>query len=188
MPVPLDPDAVRLAPGLVFAASEGGPLIAMSESALPGWHGAFDAAGVPIDGSDYDRACDVSFALIDVGSTQALALDNPDSGTFIPRPDGALIVRWIGAHDAATLISAALAIPPDRYQDLEGELPHDGGRLVMFDAAARGLAIAAEPIASIELAAGRYAVRVCAIWQGAVVGVDGAPHDTMVQAIQLRRH
>ncbi|MBA3464314.1 MAG: hypothetical protein H0T46_30460 [Deltaproteobacteria bacterium] len=190
MAVPLDPEAVRLAPGLRFATGDGGPLIAMSESALPDWLGAHDAAGNVLDfdaGSDYARACDETFALIDVGSTRALTIDSSDSGAFLARPDGALIIRWVGAHDTETLISAALAIPADRYQDIEGELPHDRGRLVMFDALERGSALDAESMVSIELPAGCYAVRVCAYWEGPVIGVDGLPHDTMVQTIELRR-
>lgn len=57
----------------------------------------------------------------------------------------------------------------------------------MFDAAARGDAIAAEPTSRIELPAGRYSVRVCALWRGPVSDAQGKPHDTMLQVLELRR-
>ncbi|MBA3461239.1 MAG: hypothetical protein H0T46_14845 [Deltaproteobacteria bacterium] len=178
-PLPLDPEAAVLALGLGFAASEGGPLIAMSESALADWQGT--------DTDDYDRACDASFGLIDVGASRALALDNPDSGAFVARPYGALIVRWVGGDDAAMLLTAAFAIPDESYEDVEGLLPHDGGRLVMFDAAERGPEHLAAASVTIELPAGRYGVRVCPLWEGPVAGVDGNSHDVIVQTIQLRK-
>jgi hypothetical protein len=39
---------------------------------------------------DYDRACAVGLGLIDVGETQALALETPDNATFVARPDGGM--------------------------------------------------------------------------------------------------
>jgi hypothetical protein len=189
-PLPLDPEAVRLSRIVTFADSEGGPLIVMSESAAPEWNGVFDPDGTAIYGTapcDYDRACAASYGLVDVGSTQALALETPDNGTFLPRPDGALIVRWVGADDASTLISAALGVTDDQFTDPVGELPHDGGMLLMFDSAARGSALTAGRTASIELPAVIYGVRLSAEWQGSVVGDDGQPHDVMVQVLELRR-
>ena len=178
-PLPLDPEAVVLGPGLRFAASGGGPLIAMSESALGDWQGS--------DTDDYERACDASFGLVDVGSRRALALDNPDSGAFVARGDGLLIVRWVGADDPAMLLSAAFAVPDEAYQDVDGELPHDGGRLVMFDAAVRGADHTTAESVTIELPAGTYKVRVCPLWEAPVAGVDGNSHEVMVQTIVLRR-
>lgn len=189
-PLPLDPEAVRLSQLVTFADSEGGPLIVMSESAAPSWHGAFDSAGNAIFGKapcDYDRACAESFGLIDVGRMKALTLETPDNGGFVPRPEGALIVRWVGADGADTLISAALALSDDQLTEPVGELPHDGGKLLMFDSATRGSALDPRRTASIDVPAGVYAVRLCIEWQGPVLGVDGQPHDVMVQVLELRR-
>ena len=189
-PVTLDPEAVRLAPSVTFATSEGGPLIVMSESAAALWNGVCDSAGNVIFGvspCDYDRACAESFGLIDVGASKALTLDTPDNSTFVPREDGALIVRWVGADNAETLISAALAIPDDRFTKTVGELPHDGGKLLMFDSGARGSELDMGQVSSIELSPGTYLVRLCVEWHGPVLGADGQPHDVMVQVLALRR-
>src|SRR4051812_8646234 len=74
-----------------------------------------------------------------LGSSVAPGRDRaePSNSAFIPRPTGALIVRWVGADDAGTLISAALAVPDDQFTEAVGDLPHDGGKLLMFDSAAR---------------------------------------------------
>jgi hypothetical protein len=189
-PVPLDFEAIDLADTTTFADSEGGPLIVMSESNAAHWRGVFDAAGTRIFGQspcDYDRACATSFGLIDVGLGKALTLETPDNGAFIARPEGALIVRWIGADDAATLISAALALTEDAFTDPVGDLDHEGGRLMMFDSALDGARLPDDRTAAIELPPGRYAVRLCVEWQGDVLGSDGAPHEVMVQALDLRR-
>ncbi len=188
--LPLNPEAVRLASLVTFAESEGGPLIIMSEAAAPSWNGVCDEDGTAIYGSapcDYDRACGDPFDVIEVGAAKALTLDTPDNGTFVPRPDGALIVRWVGADDAATLLSAALAVPDCQFTETTSDLPHDGGKLLMFDSAARGSALDPEHTASIELPAGVYAGRLCVEWQGNVEGDDGQPHEVMVQVLELRR-
>ena len=90
---------------------------------------------------------------------KALTLEAPDNSAFVPRPAGALIVRWIGADDADTLISAALAVPDDQFTEAVGDLPHDGGKLLMFDSAARGSALERDKTASIALPGGTYVVR-----------------------------
>jgi hypothetical protein len=188
-PLSLDPEAVRLSPLVTFASSKGGPLIVMSESTAPQWNGVFDSAGNAIYGKspcDYDRACAES-GLIAVGDAMALSLEAPDNSAFVPGPGGALIVRWVGADDAETLISAALAVPEDQFTEDVGEFSHDGGKLLMFDSGARGSAVEMDKIASIELPAGTYVVRMCFEWQGPVLGTDSEPHDVMVQVLSLRR-
>jgi hypothetical protein len=190
MTLPLDPEAVRLAGTVTFADSEGGPLIVMSEGIAPSWNGVCDASGAFVFGNaecDYDRACDGGFMLIDVGSGKALTLETPDNSTFVPRPGGALIVRWVGADDAATLISGALAVTDDKFTKAVGDLPHTGGKLLMFDSAARGAALEMDRVASVDLAAGVYEVRLTIEWCGPVIGTDGNPHDVMVQVLDLRR-
>ncbi len=189
-PLPLDPEAASLAPNTVFADSEGGPLIVMSRSAAPRWGGVFDDAGANVYGSercDYDRACEVAFAVIDVGDARALTLETPDNSAFVRRPEGALIARWVGADDATTLLTAALALPDQAFTESVGELPHDGGPLVMFDSASRGAALDPARTAEVDLPAGVYAVDLCVEWAGDVIGDDGAPHQTMLQALRLRR-
>ncbi|MBA3397801.1 MAG: hypothetical protein H0T89_34575 [Deltaproteobacteria bacterium] len=189
-PLALDPEAVRLATRLTFADSEGGPLIVMSEAVAPSWNGVFDAAGAFLYGTtpcDYDRACDGGFMVIDVAAGKALTLETPDNSTFVPRPAGALIVRWVGADDSATLISAALAVSEEQFTETIGDLPHAGGKLLMFDSAARGSALDTARVASIDLPAGTYAVQLVVEWRGEVTGADGAPHEVMVQVLDLRR-
>ncbi len=189
-PLPLDSEAVRLASTATFADSEGGPLIVMSERAAPDWNGVFDATGAFLFGTaacDYDRACDGGFMVIDVGSQKALTLETPDNSTLVARPDGALIVRWVGADDAETLITAALAVTDDQFTEEIGDLPHAGGRLLMFDSAARGSALDPARVASLDLPAGTYAARLSVEWRGLVSGGDGSPHEVMVQTLHLRR-
>jgi len=190
-PLALDPEAVRLASQLVFSESNGGPFLVLSESALGGWHGVHDASGTVIFGAqpcDYDRACAVGEppALLDVGTARALVLATPDNSAFVPRETGGLIVRWVGADDAATLVSAALAIPDEDFAELADDLVHDGGRLVMFDSARDGNGLDVDAVASIELPAGAYQVRRCEEWAGEVLGGDGCAHEVMVQVLSLR--
>jgi hypothetical protein len=150
----------------------------------------FDAAGNAIFGKspcDYDRACSVTFETIEVGDRAALVLDEPNNSAFIPIDGGAMIVSWVGADDAETLLTAALALDDEAFADELPNLEHDGGKLVMFDSAARGGALAGKRVASIELPAGTYGATLCYEWNGSVVGGDGAPHGTMVQALRLRR-
>ena len=190
-PLPLSDAAVRLASILTFADSEGGPLIAMSERALADWLGVYDAMGTAIYGNapcDYDRACGAApCELIDVGGAQAIALETPDNGTLIAQPDGALIVRWIGADDAATLMSAALAVDDVDFEEQPGDYVHDGTDLVLFDSASSGTRLDRKRAASVELPAGTYAMTLLGEWSGPVLGSDDAPHDTMVQVLRLRR-
>lgn len=173
---PLDPDATRLAATIQFAKTEGGPLIVMPESVLASWNGM---AG------DYERVV-AGFNLIDVGTAKALTLESPDNSTFVPRPDGARIVRWIGADDAETLLTAALAVTDDKLTEAVGDFPHPGGNLVMFDSGSAGAEVERDRIASIELPEGNYAVRMCIEWRGRVTGTDDKPHDVMVQVLDLR--
>lgn len=190
MTLALDPEATRLAQLVTFADSEGGPLIAMSESVAPSWNGVFDAAGNAIFGTtdcDYDRACAESFAVIDVGTGKALTLETPDNSTFVPTPHGARIVRWVGADDAATLITAALAVPDDQFTTTIEDFPHEGGKLLVFDSGSRGAALDMARVAAIDLPAGTYAVRLSIEWRGMVTGADGNPHEVMVQVLDLRR-
>jgi len=189
-PLPLGDEAIRLAAVATFAESEGGPLIAMSERLIPEWLGVCDATGAPIFGTtpcDYDRACVANFGVIDVGAGRALALETPDNGTLVAQPDGALIVRWVGADDAATLLTAALAAADEDFEDRPDELVHDGGDLVLFDSASFGPELDRSDTPSVPLAAGTYGVRLLVEWSGTVLGSDGAPHDTMVQVVRLRR-
>ncbi len=184
MMLPLDPEAVRLAELVTFVGTEGGPLIVMSESAVSSWRGADGPTDVP---SDYDRACSGSFHVIEVGPRLALVLETPDNSAFVARPHGALIVTWVGADDAATLISAALAIPDDLFTEHVGELVHDGGGLLMFDSVLPGDSLEPDQTAAIVLDAGTYAFRVCTEWQVAVLGSDALPHDVTAQVLALRR-
>jgi hypothetical protein len=190
-PLPLSDDALRLASVLTFADSEGGPLIAMSERALADWHGVYDAAGTVIYGKapcDYDRACRAEpCEVIDVGGARAVVLETPDNGTLVAQPDGALIVRWVGADDAATLLSAALAAEDADFEKQPGDLVHDGTDLVLFDSASSGVRLDRKRAASIPLPAGTYGMRLLGEWSGPVLGSDGEAHDTMVQVLRLLR-
>src|SRR6476659_8933280 len=127
--LPLDPTATKLASSVTFADSEGGPLIVMSESLAPEWNGVFDDQGNAIYGTspcDYDRACSVTFNTVDIGDREALVLEEPNNSAFIPIEGGAMIVSWIGADDAATLITAALALDDEAFSDELPNLEHDG--------------------------------------------------------------
>jgi hypothetical protein len=188
--VPLNPVALKLASSVKFAESEGGPLIVMSESLAPSWNGVFDAQANASFGTspcDYDRACSVTFNTIDVGDREALVLEEPNDSAFIPIDGGAMIVSWIGADDAATLITAALALNDEAFSDELPDLEHDGGRLLMFDSASRGSALDAPRVASIDLMAGMYSATLCLEQDCSVIGSDGKPHEVMVQALRLRR-
>lgn len=188
--VPLSSLAVKLASSVTFADSEGGPLVVMSESLAPSWNGVCDAQGNAIFGTapcDYDRACAAAFDTIAVGDREALVLEEPNNSAFIPIEGGAMIVSWVGADDAETLITAALALDDGAFGKELPDLEHDGGRLLMFDSAARGAALDASRVASIALAAGTYGATLCGEWNGSVTGSDGMTHEVLVQALRLRR-
>ena len=188
--VALHPDAPSLARTVRFVESLGGPLIVVSAAHAPAWNGTCDAAGNVIFGTapcDYDRACAANDGIIDVDAGKALVLATPDTSAFVRRERGALIVRWVGADDAETLISAALALGNDDFDTEIGVLAHTGGELWLFDSTAHGKTLASDARAAVTLAAGDYVVRMCTEWQGAVTGSDGAAHEVMVQVFQLTK-
>lgn len=189
-PRPLHPNAMQLASSAAFADSDGGPLIVMSETLAPSWNGVCDEQGNAIFGTspcDYDRACSASFDVIDVGDGEALVLEEPNSSAFVPIEGGAMIVSWVGADDAETLFSAALALDQDAFRKDLPDLAHGGGRLLLFDSASRGSALEPSRVASIELDAGTYRATLCPDWTGSVMGSDGVVREVMVQALRLRR-
>jgi hypothetical protein len=188
--IPLNPIAVKLASSITFADSEGGPLIVMSECLAPSWNGVFDLQGNAIFGTspcDYDRACSVTFNTIDIGDREALVLEEPNNSAFIPIEGGAMIVSWLGADDAETLLTAALALDDEAFSDELPRLEHDGGKLVMFDSASRGSALVASRVASIDLMAGTYSATLCLERNCKVADSTGKSHEVMVQALRLRR-
>jgi hypothetical protein len=70
--------------------------------------------------TDYDRACDVDdyIGAIDVGNGKGLVLgDEPLMTTWLPQSNGGLLVRWVFADTEEALISAALNMPNERYED-----------------------------------------------------------------------
>lgn len=179
-----------------FVESEGGPLIVMAEALAAHWNGMFDAAGNPMMGiapCDYDRACEAGLGVIGVGSPLgdeegwALVLDTPERSTFVATEAGARIVRWIEAEGPLTLVDAALALDDEDFEEELGTVEHDGGPLVLFDAAVRGEKVAPAKRAAIDLPAGSYELRLCVEWDGEIEDKHGEPHDVVLQVIDLRR-
>ena len=91
--------------------------------------------------TDYDRACDISdyLGVIDVGNGKGIVLsDEPLMTTWIPSLDGGLLVRWGFAESEKDVISAALNIPHDAYEDSGFSLAVGNSSLVLFAACESG--------------------------------------------------
>lgn len=91
-------------PGEVeWMESSGGPLIVVSDAALPSWCGSDSAEPE----ADYDRACDIDdrIGLIPVGGEAALVhAGDPASTAFLP--ERGLFVRWCAAESEAELLES----------------------------------------------------------------------------------
>jgi hypothetical protein len=138
--------------------SEGGPLIAVPESAVHQWGGA--AATYPADSPDYDRACSVDeeIGLITVGSSavQALVISDPSNTTYLP--DRRMFVAWSAADsESAILAGLDAALADAEWED--GPTWDLTEAAILFDSAYAGERIDPRNRLRIDVQPGRYAVR-----------------------------
>ncbi|HEY4244502.1 MAG TPA: Imm21 family immunity protein [Kofleriaceae bacterium] len=183
-------DHAALALGAPTAASEGGPFLLLSASAIPAWHGVANDAGEFVYGTspcDYDRACDTRDDFLAVGAARAYISAMPDPTTLLALPDGAMLFHGSCDRDA-DLAVAALAMPDEDFATI-GEFVHDGSELVLFDSALSHAMLAerADEGARIPLAAGTYDVSRCEEWDGEILNPDGETSRVMVEVTRLRR-
>ena len=124
------------------------PLLLVARDHLIAWEGT----NVPSNGrkveacfrwnpdgpaTDYDRACDIDdyVGVIDVGNGKGIVLgEEPLMTTWRPFSDGGLLVRWVFAESEEDLISSALNIPIDDYEDSGVSLRISSSSLVLFAA------------------------------------------------------
>ena len=147
----------------------GGPLILLSEQLLAHWsgldapkagrvvksEGRWDPAG---PSTDYDRACDVDalIAGIDVGAGSGIILGGePAATTFLVRPNGGLLVRWIQADSETELMRRLEGKSFEPDGDNVAMIELRPGPLVLFDAACPGHEVDGDRIV-IDLHPGRY--------------------------------
>lgn len=88
--------------------SAGGPLVMMPRSRAPAWRG--------VTGDHYEEACQINdFAGVLAREWgDILVLDGePLPTTWLVRPDGLVIVRWVAANSEAELLEFATRWTPD---------------------------------------------------------------------------
>ena len=150
------------------------PLLLVARDHLIAWEGT----NVPSNGrkveacfrwnpdgpaTDYDRACDIDdyLGVIDVGNGKGIVLgDAPLMTTWLPLPDGGLVVRWVFAEREEDLISSALNIPIDDYEDSGISLRISSSSLVLF-AACESCEELLESRIEFDVAPGHYQILTC---------------------------
>ena len=152
-----------------WISGSGGPLILLPEELLEHW-GGLDApeSGRVVqakvrwdpDGpvTDYDRACDVEAPLagIDVGAGSGIILGGePAATTFLARPNGGLLVRWIRAESEGEVARHVEGRTFEPAGDDVALIEVRPGPLILFDAACPGYEVDADHIV-IDLHPGRY--------------------------------
>ena len=136
--------------------SEGGPLIAVPESAVHRWGGA--APTYPADSPDYDRACSVDeeIGVIPVGAVQALVFSDPSNTTYLP--DRRMFLSWSAADSESDILAGLDAALADAEWE-DGPTWELAEAAVLFDSAYAGGRIDPRNRLRIDVQPGRYAIR-----------------------------
>ena len=139
-------------PPLARAESNGGPYVALPESALENWQG--------YDDPEYDKLDYITSggALIDVSDTKALLLGSPENLYWFPNDQGGLLAQTVSfrAAEEDVLREIVDELPKTGWKGIRGPLNVEEP-LVIFDGAAPGGDAESEGI-RLELAAGQYQV------------------------------
>jgi len=124
------------------------PLLLVARDQLSSWEGT----DIPSNGrkvearfrwnpdgppTDYDRACDIDdyIGVIDVGTGKGIVLgDEPLMTTWLSLSDGGLLVRWAYSESENDLISSALTLTDDAYEDSGITFVVTNSPLVLFAA------------------------------------------------------
>jgi len=156
---------------LRWISSSGGPLVAVPEQLLESWSGV----DPPADGrrlkvkarwdptrpaTDFDRACDVEepIAALAIGDGSVIVIGGePPMTTFVPRPDGGLLVGWIDGETEAesTLLEHLEGRDFDGDTGVVAMIEVSPGPLVVFDAACPGIEVEEDRLV-LDLYPGRY--------------------------------
>lgn len=182
-------NTVRMALGLTWVESMGGPLVVVPVSALHRWGGCTED-GVIVGGTDqpddYDRACEVEdyaevISLRGHGNVSALVLgDEPATTCYLP--EQRVFIRWLAAGSDTELLAAAEAVlndPATPWQEC-GVWQTDGPAVLMDSVeAGKDLGVpypdgrGRPDQAPVSVPAGRWRVRAFHRWaeESAWVGV-----------------
>ncbi len=133
--------------GLVWVASEGGPLLLLDRGLSEYWTGVFTPGANPeedpLEGTDYGRACAVEeyLGVVDVGPGRGVVLgDEPTATAWLPVSEGGgVLVRWVAAESEEDVVAALGDLESAEWEPAGVSLEVTSGELVLFDAAcARG--------------------------------------------------
>jgi len=128
--------------------SAGGPLIVAPAEIAPHWQGVRrwrdepGATAGPV--GDYARACNVSdyLGVLEVGPGRCLILgDEPMQTTFIPKPGGGVLVRWMYAENEASVRRAVETIPEAAWEATAHRIEVGQEGILVFDSAFPGDAL-----------------------------------------------
>lgn len=153
---------------LTWISGSGGPLILLPEELLSHWSGIDAPEGRVVESegrwdpagpaTDYDRACDVDtpIAGIDVGAGSGIILGGePAATTFLPRPNGGLLLRWVRADSEADVLRRIRGRSFEADGDDVAMIEVRPGPLLLFDAACPGYEVESDRLV-IDLHPGRY--------------------------------
>ncbi|WP_028662150.1 Imm21 family immunity protein [Saccharomonospora iraqiensis] len=140
-----------------WVESGGGPLIAIPESVLGRWFGAF---GGTTDVEDYDRACSIYdyVGVIEVGGKPALVLaGEPAATTFLP--EARMFVRAVAgdAEDDEFVALVPSVVAEARWESGAEILVQEP--LVVFDSAYQFARLKEDEFIRVDIPSGRYRVR-----------------------------
>ncbi len=184
----LEPATKKLAKGLTFVETEGGPVLVLPVKALKAWNGCYDADGEFIyedEACDYDRACESKKWVLPVKGGDALVLDQESTAFFKRDAQTSYLLRWIGADEKAHVLQAALSASEKQWKRTKEifTLKSSGG-LAIIDSAERGADLK-KPVLG-ALPPGRYAIDELEEFDGEIA--DGATtHGLMASALRLRK-
>ncbi|MBX3190177.1 MAG: hypothetical protein KF819_24330 [Labilithrix sp.] len=141
-----------------------GPLVMVRKALLASWRGV-NASGT--DRSDYARACGAGeIGAIEVkGGTVLVFGDDPLRTTWIARPRGGVLVRWVTAKDEAGALAALDAGADSTWMPTGCTFSTAGGEHQLFDAAEVGAEPSDERV-KLELLAGEYDIATAVLDRG----------------------
>jgi len=176
---------------------DGGPTIVISNQVRNKWFGVCNEAGAAVFGEEhthYDDACDLA-EVTEFEGQDAFVLEEEGSTAFVEKPDGFMLIRWVGADSNAGVLAVAEACSyaPVLRDDAPMLFTSVGGMYTLMHATddGRALSDATYTFDEFEIPAGRYLVQQIDAdgrceWNGTVIYADGN-EDVMVQAYRFVR-
>jgi hypothetical protein len=148
-----------------------GPLILMPRPALMAWGGVEQPRGGRViearsrwrdpdaPATDYDRACDLQepLGVLDVNGRAALVLGGePLATTWLPRPDGGVLVRGAGGDNRPPPLPSSQTLASVRWERTGVRITSRESSWTLFEAACPGWEI--DHSCAVSLHPGRYTV------------------------------